>query len=101
MDPIQNGHGVTATIDPPVVSAAPSGSEAIARDEDAIEMDILEFLEAQGTAKLTEIEAALDLNRFQVVNALKLLVEQGMVEKDVRNHKPMVYRLRTEQSEQG
>jgi gas vesicle protein GvpN len=83
------------------VAEVPLEIEASSRDQDSIEMDILEFLDQQGSAKLTDIETALDLNRFQVVNALKLLLEQGMVEKQEHNRKPSIYRIRSEHSEQG
>ncbi len=48
---------------------------------DDIETRIFDYLDAAGTVSLVNIEAALGLNRFQVVNALKSMLDQGLIEK--------------------
>ena len=44
-----------------------------------VESEIFGYLQAGDGARLTEIEAALDINRFQAVDALRSLIKQGRV----------------------
>ena len=60
---------------------------------DSTEADIYAYLADRGSAKLTEIESALSLNRFAVVDALRSLVDAGRLEKHNGSGKPAVYRL--------
>lgn len=65
-------------------SAAPMtwGSASVApvrKDIGAIEQEIFEFLKMSSGARLTELESALDINRFQAVDALRSLIKQGRV----------------------
>ena len=48
---------------------------------DDIETRIFDYLDEAGTVSLVKIESALGLNRFQVVNALKSMLDQGLIEK--------------------
>lgn len=59
----------------------------------AAEAAILKYLQAQGTARLAEIEAALSLSRFTAVDALRSLVEAGHLEKQNGTGKPAIYQL--------
>ena len=44
-----------------------------------VELEIFDYLKTSEGARLTEIESALDINRFQVVDALRSLIKQGRV----------------------
>ncbi|WP_035985809.1 gas vesicle protein GvpN [Leptolyngbya sp. KIOST-1] len=74
-----------APADPPIApaeAAAESGSTPADAAPDAdLETRIFDYLDATGTASLATIEAALGLNRFQVVNALKSMLDQALIEK--------------------
>ena len=58
-----------------------------------IEEHIYTYLQAEGEAKLSEIEAALSLNRFKAVDALRSLVADGRLEKHNEAGNPSVYRV--------
>ncbi|HZG39011.1 MAG TPA: helix-turn-helix domain-containing protein, partial [Nodosilinea sp.] len=60
---------------------------------DDIETRIFDYLDATGTASLVNIEAALALNRFQVVNALKSMLDQGLIEKQETDGQLQGYQL--------
>jgi predicted transcriptional regulator len=60
---------------------------------DGVEAQIYAYVQATGVAKLSEIEAALSLNRFKAVDALRSLVAEGRLEKHNEAGKPAVYRL--------
>lgn len=62
-------------------------------DNQAVAQQIYAYLEAHGDAKLSEIETALSLTRFRVVNGLRSLVEAGRLEKHHEAGKPAVYRV--------
>lgn len=58
-----------------------------------IEERIYTYLQTEGEAKLSEIEAALSLNRFTTVDALRSLVADGRLEKHNGAGKSAVYRV--------
>ncbi|PSR18469.1 gas vesicle protein GvpN [filamentous cyanobacterium CCP3] len=60
---------------------------------DDIETRVFDYLDATGTVSLVKIEAALGLNRFQVVNALKSMLDQGLVEKQETDGQLQGYQL--------
>ncbi|PZU93421.1 MAG: gas vesicle protein GvpN, partial [Leptolyngbya sp.] len=60
---------------------------------DDIETRIFDYLDAIGTASLVNIEAALDLNRFQAVNAVKSMLDQGLIEKQETDGQLQGYQL--------
>ena len=73
-----------AEIDAPTAGesfTSPGIAQPEASVNDDIETRIFDYLDATGTASLVNIEAALDLNRFQVVNALKSMLDQNLIEK--------------------
>lgn len=49
------------------------------RDPAQLEMDIFKYIQALNGARLTEIESALSINRFQAVDALRSLIKKGNV----------------------
>jgi gas vesicle protein GvpN len=69
----------------------PKDAEEIAPD--GVEAQIYTYVQTTGVAKLSEIEAALSLNRFKAVDALRSLVAEGRLEKHNEAGKPAVYRL--------
>ena len=71
------------------------GLDGESEDSEDVETAIYDYVQTAGQAKLTEIEAALDLNRFKVVDALRSLMDAGLLEKHPRSGKPNVYRLAT------
>jgi len=81
----------TADATPQPQSAASSSAETL----DDTETHILEYLTNQGAARLSEIESALALSRFQAVDALRSLVEAGHLEKHNGAGKPAMYRVVT------
>ncbi len=86
----------------PVSPSPAQSSDGEGTDADAtavalhnpVEEHICAYLQETGEAKLSEIEAALSLNRFKAVDALRSLVADGRLEKDNRSGKPAVYRVR-------
>ncbi len=66
---------------------------AEALDIDDIETRIFDFLDTNGTASLVTIEKALNLSRFQVVNALKSMLDQGLVKKRDTSTPPAGYQI--------
>ncbi|MBW4461977.1 MAG: gas vesicle protein GvpN [Nodosilinea sp. WJT8-NPBG4] len=60
---------------------------------DDIETRIFDYLDATGTASLVNIEAALDLNRFQAVNAIKSMLDQSLIEKQETDGQLQGYQL--------
>jgi gas vesicle protein GvpN len=59
----------------------------------AAERAVLAYIHAIGEARPTELEAALGLNRFQTINALRSLVDQGVLIKHNGGSKASIYRL--------
>jgi len=49
------------------------------KDGPSVEHQIFEFLKSSQGARLTELETALDINRFQAVDALRSLIKKGKV----------------------
>ncbi|MBD2105667.1 gas vesicle protein GvpN [Nodosilinea sp. FACHB-13] len=60
---------------------------------DDIETRIFDYLDTTGTASLVNIEGALDLNRFQAVNAVKSMLDQGLIEKQETDGQLQGYQL--------
>jgi hypothetical protein len=79
---------VTAATEP-----TPDPQDGPELDEDTLETRIFDYLDANGAVRLVEIERTLELNRFQVVNALKSLLDQGLVKKQSSDNQPAVYSL--------
>ncbi|HSM81815.1 MAG TPA: gas vesicle protein GvpN [Nodosilinea sp.] len=84
----------SAAIEPPTVAVA---NPAAATDDtglgDDIETRIFDYLDATGNASLVTIESDLSLNRFQVVNALKSMLDQGLIEKQETDGQSTGYQL--------
>jgi gas vesicle protein GvpN len=94
-----------AAIAPEAVAAAPEPETAapveadplaVSGPNDDIETRIFDYLDATGTASLATIEAALGLNRFQVVNSLKSMLDQGLIAKHETDGQPTGYCLSTD-----
>lgn len=60
-----------------VVPAQPS--KVPAKDTIAYEKDVYNYIHQAHGARLTEIESSLGINRFQAVDALRLLIKKGMI----------------------
>lgn len=54
-------------------------AQDLARDPAQLEMDIFKYIQDLNGARLTEIESALSINRFQAVDALRSLIKKGNV----------------------
>jgi gas vesicle protein GvpN len=91
VDSPANGHGPT------------NGNGAATRPstptESPIEERIFDFLDTVGSASFSRIETDLGLTRFQVVNALKSMLDQGLIEKGADGQRPSVYQIRAEYQE--
>lgn len=61
-----------------VVESEPDDGSAIAASI-PYEQDVLAYLREHPEAKLSEVEAALKISRFQTVNAMRSLTEQGLL----------------------
>ncbi|MFQ4139468.1 gas vesicle protein GvpN [Nodosilinea sp. PGN35] len=78
---------------------APAASEVVAAESpkisasDDVETRIFDYLDVTGTATLATIEAALGLNRFQMVNALRSMLDQNLIEKHETEGQPTGYQL--------
>lgn len=73
--------------------ASPEVAQPEVNFNDDIETRIFDYLDATGTASLVNIEAALDLNRFQVVNALKSMLDQSLIQKQETDGQLQGYQL--------
>ncbi|WP_008311318.1 gas vesicle protein GvpN [Leptolyngbya sp. PCC 6406] len=100
LDPVAVTHAeatVPATTPPASVSSFTETEAAVEEAKEAegtaLQGRIYDYLQTEGEAKLTEIEAALSLSRFKVVDALRSLVEAGRLEKHNGTGKPTVYRI--------
>ena len=86
----------------PTRPEAPFGPPPVANEvppEAAIETRIFDFLDTVGSASFSRIETDLGLTRFQVVNALKSMLDQGLIEKGAEGQRPSVYQIRAEYQE--
>lgn len=69
-----------AKVAPAAASPAPANGAAPALPaEVAFEKEVYTFLHEQQGARLTQIETALKLNRFQAVDALRSLIKKGLI----------------------
>ena len=59
--------------------AAPPSTATSGEVEISYTRDVLDYLQQSGGAKLSQIEKALQLDRFQTVDTLRLLLEQGSI----------------------
>lgn len=59
--------------------APTSAPKPINRDSAQIEKEIYTYIHETKGSRLTEIEAALEINRFQAVDALRSLIKKGLV----------------------
>lgn len=83
-----------AVLDTPAESKAePEISQADANLNDDIETRIFDYLDVKGTVSLVNIEAALGLNRFQAVNAIKSMLDQRLIEKQETDGQLQGYQL--------
>lgn len=76
---------------PTEVAAVPV--ERSSDDLDDYQIQIYDFLVDQGAAHLTDIEAALSLSRFQLVNALKPMLDHQLVQKQEQPQGPATYHV--------
>jgi len=81
----------------PVEANSSTPASAAALDEDTLETRIFDFLDAHGGTRLVDIERELELNRFQVVNALKSLLDQGLVKKSDNGSQPALYSIHVDE----
>ncbi len=88
-----------ATVAHPPVTDEKSGLATNNTSNDEIETGIFDFLDGVGAASLAGLEAELGLSRFQVVNALKSMLDQGLVEKVEDGTHPSVYRICNERGQ--
>lgn len=84
-------------LQPPIagVETVPDTDPALA-DADTHATLVFDFLDTSGPTRLVDIEKALELNRFQVVNTLKSLLDQGLVKKQDNVDQPAVYSISTD-----
>ncbi|MEM7773475.1 MAG: hypothetical protein AAF327_23590 [Cyanobacteria bacterium P01_A01_bin.37] len=59
--------------------AAVPSNPSVREDVSEVEVEIFNYLQAVDGARLIEIEHALDINRFQTVDALRSLIKQGRI----------------------
>ncbi|NJN03369.1 MAG: gas vesicle protein GvpN [Leptolyngbyaceae cyanobacterium SL_1_1] len=91
--PTQSLHLVTTETTSEISPIAEAVSpELLATHEQAV----YQHLQKVGSARLAELELTLGLSRFQVVNALKTLIEKGLLHKQ-NSGAPSVYKVRTAQ----
>lgn len=84
---------VAAEAAAPVSAPAPAIPAVEASLGEDIETRIFDYLDATGTASLVNIETVLGLNRFQVVNALKSMLDHNLIEKQEIDGQPQGYQL--------
>lgn len=87
---------VESPAEPEALAEEASQAEASFSDasfNDDIETRIFDYLDATGTASLATIETALGLNRFQMVNALRSMLDQSLIEKQEIDGQPTGYQL--------
>ncbi len=68
----------------PAVTVAPAastrnGSQPAAKDAVSLEQATYDYVKSSNGAKLTDIESALGMNRFQAVDTLRSLIKQGLI----------------------
>lgn len=91
-------------VDSPANGNSPTNGNGAAtqpspQTESPIEERIFNFLDTVGSASFSRIETDLGLTRFQVVNALKFMLDQGLIEKGADGQRPSVYQIRAEYQE--
>lgn len=80
----------------PADQPAPLETPVPAPPANLYEAKVYQFLKQSGKAKLSDIEESLHLNRFQVVNALKSMLDQGLLVKQEAAGQASVYCLPAE-----
>ncbi|WP_017300096.1 gas vesicle protein GvpN [Nodosilinea nodulosa] len=75
------------------IPAEPEIPQTDASLNDDIETRIFDYLDVTGTVSLVNIESALGLNRFQAVNAIKSMLDQGLIEKQETDGQLQGYQL--------
>lgn len=77
--------------------SAPSAIDPILDEfsEVPFERDVYAYLQTTEEARPSEIEVALSINRFQAINALRSLVDKGLILAQSSPDKPSTYRLNT------
>ncbi len=82
-----------ALIEAVALAPAPAIPAVEASLGEDIETRIFDYLDATGTASLVNIETVLGLNRFQVVNALKSMLDHNLIEKQEIDGQSQGYQL--------
>ncbi|MBF2077740.1 MAG: gas vesicle protein GvpN [Synechococcales cyanobacterium T60_A2020_003] len=79
------------------LAAAPSTIDPVIEEfsEVPFERDVYAYLQTTEEARPSEIEVALSINRFQSINALRSLVDKGLILIQSSPDKPSTYRLNT------
>jgi len=90
---------VDAVVEDAMVTASTTAGTTPIPDADALETRIFDFLDTHGATRLVALETALELNRFQVVNTLKSLLDQGLVKKQDNGTQPAVYSLSADEED--
>ncbi|MEA5451349.1 gas vesicle protein GvpN [Leptolyngbya sp. CCNP1308] len=93
---VQDKTVVESPAEPEALAEEVPQAEASVNDasfNDDIETRIFDYLDATGTASLATIEADLGLNRFQMVNALRSMLDQSLIEKQETDGQPTGYQL--------
>lgn len=84
----------------PAMVDSPAWAEPLPLPMDSgIEARIFDFLDTVGSASFSRIEVDLGLTRFQVVNALKSMLDKNLIEKGADGQRPSVYQIRPEYQE--
>jgi gas vesicle protein GvpN len=86
---------------PAIAPASEAEVESAPAQGNSYESRIHAFIQEKGAARLLEIEEALRLNRFQVVNALKSMLDQGLLIKHEQLGQPSVYRPYSEPEQEA
>jgi hypothetical protein len=68
-----------AAVAKPAVSAPSSQQKAATSEEQIHEERVFQYIDLMEGARLTEIESSLDMSRFQTVEALRSLIQKGMI----------------------
>lgn len=96
---------LTPTPEPPIavipavaeVSAVAVGSTTPPHEFIPYEQPICSYLKRHPDARPSEIEAALQISRFQTINSLQALTEQGIITRQNQAGKPATYRVQREE----
>lgn len=68
-----------AAVAKPAVNTPSSQQKAVISEEQIHEERVFQYIDLMEGARLTEIESSLDMSRFQTVEALRSLIQKGMI----------------------